>query len=200
MLCKHLSRVGLAFGLGLAATLTLLQPAAHAQTQAFSASLGGAVHDASEAAIPGAKVTLASPEKGIARTFTTDADGRFSFALLPPSTYTLTVEASGFSTYKQEGMVLSAGQASSQPVTMQLGQVKSDVTVTAQAAILAADNANVSSDVTSQQIDQLPVDFRNVFGLVLMNSSVNNASQFQVVNGGGQSGTADQDISFLNFG
>jgi hypothetical protein len=33
-----------------------------------------------------------------------------------------------------------------------------------------------------------------------MNSSVNNASQFQVVNGGGQSGTADQDISFLNFG
>ena len=196
MLRKYFPRVGL----GLAAVLTILLPAAHAQTQAFSASLGGVVHDASEAAIPGAKVTLASPEKGIARTFTTDADGRFSFALLPPSTYTLTVEASGFSTYKQEGMVLSAGQASSQPVTMQLGQVQSDITVTAQAAILASDNANVSSDLTAQQIDQLPVDFRNVFGLVLMNSSVNNASQFQVVNGGGQSGTADQDISFLNFG
>ena len=196
MLRKYFPRVGL----GLAAVLTILLPAAQAQTQAFSASLGGVVHDASEAAIPGAKVSLASLEKGIARTFTTDADGRFSFALLPPSTYTLTVEASGFSTYKQEGMVLSAGQASSQPVTMQVGQVQSDVTVTAQAAILASDNANVSSDLTAQQIDQLPVDFRNVFGLVLMNSSVNNASQFQVVNGGGQSGTADQDISFLNFG
>jgi hypothetical protein len=196
MLSKYFPRVGF----GLAAVLTMLLPAAHAQTQAFSASLGGAVHDASEAAIPGAKVILASPEKGITRTFTTDTDGRFSFALLPPSTYTLTVEARGFSTYKQEGMVLSAGQASSQPVTMQLGQVQSDITVTAQAAILAADNANVSSDLTGQQIDQLPVDFRNVFGLVLMNSSVNNSSQFQVVNGGGQSGTADQDISFLNFG
>ena len=44
------------------------------------------------------------------------------------------------------------------------------------------------------------MDFRSAFGLVMMNSSVNNASQFQVVNGGGQSGTADQDISFLNFG
>ena len=196
MLRKYFPRVGF----GLAAVLTILLPAVHAQTQAFSASLGGAVHDASEAAIPGAKVTLASPDKGIARTFTTDADGRFSFALLPPSTYTLTIEASGFSTYKQEGMVLSAGQASSQPVTMQLGQVKSDVTVTAQAPILASDNANVSSDLTAQQIDQLPVDFRSAFGLVMMNSSVNNASQFQVVNGGGQSGTADQDISFLNFG
>ncbi len=69
-----------------------------------------------------------------------------------------------------------------------------------QGPILAAEDANVSSDLTGLQIDQLPVDFRNVFGLVLMNSSVNNASQFQVVNGGGQSGTADQDISFLNFG
>ena len=200
MLRKYSPRVGLAFAIGLVATLAFLQPVARAQTQAFSASLGGAVHDASEAAVPGAKVTLASSDKGVARTFTTDAEGRFSFALLPPSTYTLIVEANGFSTYRQEGMVLTAGQAASLPVTMKLGQVTSEVTVTAQGAILASNNANVSSDLSGQQIDQLPVDFRSAFGLVMMNSSVNNASQFQVVNGGGQSGTADQDISFLNFG
>src|ERR1035437_5212513 len=123
MLCKHLSRVGLAFGLGLAAALTILQPAAHAQTQAFSASLGGVVHDASEAAIPGAKVTLTSQEQGFVRSFTTDGQGRYSFATLPPSTYTLSVEAKGFSTYKQEGMVLTAGQASSQSIALQLGQL-----------------------------------------------------------------------------
>jgi hypothetical protein len=199
MLRKNFPRL-LAFGIGLVVALAFLQPVARAQTQAFSASLGGVVHDASEAAVPGAKVTLASSDKGVARTFTTDAEGRFSFALLPPSTYTLTVEANGFSTYKQEGMVLTAGQAASLPVTMQLGQVQSEVTVTAQGAILSANNANVSSDLSGQQIDQLPVDFRSAFGLVMMNSSVNNASQFQVVNGGGQSGTADQDISFLNFG
>ena len=200
MLRKYSSRAGLAFGICLATALAIFPPIARAQTQAFSASLGGVVHDASEAAIPGAKVTLASSDKGVARTFTTDAEGRFSFALLPPSTYTLTVEAKGFSTYKQEGVVLTAGQTASLPVTMQLGQVQSEVTVTAQGAILAANNANVSSDLSGQQIDQLPVDFRSAFGLVLIDSSVNNASQFQVVNGGGQSGTADQDISFLNFG
>jgi hypothetical protein len=191
----------LAFAIGLAAVLAMLVPVANAQTQAVSASLTGVVHDSSEAAVPGAKVTLASPEKGITRGFTTDSDGRFSFALLPPATYRLTVEASGFSTYKQDGIALSAGQASSQSVTLQVGQVKSEITVSAQEApILAADNANVSSDLNQQQIDQLPVDFRSAFGLVMMNSSVNNAMQFQVVNGGGQSGTADQDISFLNFG
>jgi Carboxypeptidase regulatory-like domain len=201
MLPKYTARGVLALAIGLAAALTILQPVAHAQTQAFSASLTGVVHDSSDAAVPGAKVTLASPEKGIARMFTTDAEGRYSFALLPPATYTLTVEASGLSTYKQEGIVLTAGQASSQSVTLQVGQVKSEITVSAlETPILAADNANVSSDLNQQQIDQLPVDFRSAFGLVMLNSSVNNASQFQVVNGGGQSGTADQDISFLNFG
>ncbi len=180
--------------------LATFQPGAYSQTQAFTASLGGVVHDSSGAAIPGAKVTLASPDKGITRTYTTDAEGRYSFALLPPATYILTVDAGGFSSYKQTGIALEAGQSANQAVTMQLGALQSEVTVTAQGAILAADNANVSSDLNQQQIDQLPVDFRSVFGLVLTNSSVNNASQFQVVNGGGQSGTADQDISFLNFG
>jgi hypothetical protein len=200
MLRKYSSRASLAFGVCLATALAIFPPIARAQTQAFSASLGGVVHDASEAAIPAAKVTLASSDKGVTRTFTTDAEGRFSFALLPPSTYTLTVEANGFNTRKQEGIVLTAGQDASLPVTMKVGGVQSEVTVTAQGAILAASNANVSSDLSGQQIDQLPVDFRSAFGLVLINSSVNNASQFQVVNGGGQSGTADQDISFLNFG
>ncbi len=201
MLPKHTARGALALVIGLIAAFAIFQPVAQAQTQAFSASLTGVVHDSSEAAVPGAKVTLASPEKGVTRTFTTDADGRYSFALLPPATYILTVEATGFSSYKQAGIVLEAGQSSSQEIALQVGAIHSEVTVSALGgAILTSDNANVSSDLNEQQIDQLPVDFRSAFGLVLTNSSVNNASQFQVVNGGGQSGTADQDISFLNFG
>lgn len=201
MLSKHSCRVGLAAGICLAAALTILQPVAHAQTQAFSASLGGVVHDPSEAAIAGAKVIVANPEKGVTRTFTTDAEGRYSFALLPPGTYTLTVAADGFSTYKQAGIDLTAGQDASQSITLRLGQVQAEITVSAgQAPILATDNANVSSDLGEQQLQQLPVNLRNAFGLVLLNSSVNNSTQFQLLNGGGQQGTADQDISFLNFG
>ncbi len=200
MLRKYSPRGGLAFGFGLVAVLAFLNPSAYAQTQAISASLSGVVQDSSQAAVAGAKVVLASPEKGVTRTVSTGTDGRYSFAMLPPATYTLTVEASGFSSYKQSGIALAAGQDASQQVTLQVGKVQTEVTVTGEGPILAADNANVSSDLNSQQIDQLPVDFLSAFGLVMMNSSVNNAQQFQVVNGGGQQGTADQDISFLNFG
>ncbi len=191
----------LAFAIGLLAWLTVLKPVAQAQTEAFSASLTGVVHDVSEAAIAGAKVTVANPEKGISRGFTTDSQGRYSFTLLPPGTYSLLIEATGFSTFQEEGIVLEAGQASSESITLKLGQVKTEVTVSeGEAPLLAAENANVSSDLNQQQIQQLPVDLRNVFGLVLLNSSVNNSTQVQLLNGGGQSGTADQDISFLNFG
>lgn len=185
----------------LAAALAFLTPAARSQTEAFSASLAGVVHDASEAAIPGAKVTLSSPDKGISRSFTTDSEGRYSFTLLPPGTYSLVIEATGFSIYKEQGIQLQAGQASSESITLKLGQVQTELTVSAsQAPLLATENSNVSSDLNEQQVQQLPVNLRNVFGLALLNSSVNNSTQVQLLNGGGQSGTADQDISFLNFG
>src|SRR5208282_17018 len=164
--------LGRSVGPMLLVALATFQPLVYSQTQAFSASISGVVHDSSQAAVAGAKVTLASPEKGVIRTYTTDPEGRYSFALLPPATYTLTVEASGFSSHKQTGIALEAGQSSNQDVTMQVGAIQSEVTVTGEGTILAADNANVSSDLNEQQIDQLPVDFRSAFGLVMMNSSV----------------------------
>jgi Carboxypeptidase regulatory-like domain/TonB dependent receptor len=203
---SHLKKIALllsrlAFAIGLVASLAVLNPVAEGQTEAFSASLTGVVHDASEAPITGAKVTVANSEKGISRSFTTDPGGRYSFALLPPGTYSLVIEATGFSPYKAEGIQLGAGQASSESITLQVRQVQTQVTVSeSQAPLLATENANVSSDLNEQQVQQLPVNLRNVFGLVLLNSSVNNSTQVQLLNGGGQSGTADQDISFLNFG
>ncbi|MBV9268356.1 MAG: carboxypeptidase regulatory-like domain-containing protein, partial [Acidobacteriaceae bacterium] len=201
MLDKFRPLGGLTYSIGLAVALAFFPSTARCQTEAFSASLAGVVHDASEAAVGGAKVTLTSPDKGITRTFATDTEGRYSFAVLPPGTYSLTIEATGFAPYKEQGIQLQAGQASSESITLKVGQVQTQVTVSeSQAPLLATENANISSDLNEQQVQQLPVNLRNVFGLVLLNSSVNNSTQLQLLNGGGQSGTADQDISFLNFG
>jgi uncharacterized surface anchored protein len=128
MLRKPSPRV-LALSIGLAAALVFLPRPGWAQTEAFSASFSGVVHDASEAAIAGAKVTLTNPDKGITRTFTTDSEGRYSFALLPPGKYALVIEATGFSTYKEENIQLDAGQEASEPITLQLGKVRTKVTV-----------------------------------------------------------------------
>jgi len=183
--------------------LTLLGPAvprAWAQAQAFSASLGGFVYDNTGAVVPGATVTLSNPEKGFTQTLATQPDGAYAFTLLRPGTYTLKVEKSGFRAYIQSGIVLAVGQAATQDVKMELGAVTQEVTVTAGAEILNTTTANVGMTVAERQVVELPLDTRNVFVLVTLNASVNNSSQYQLVNGSGQQDTADQDFYFMNFG
>jgi hypothetical protein len=189
----------LLFSLAVAFAINIAVPVAQGQTLASSATLSGSVSDSSGARLANATVTLSSPEKGITRAFKTDAEGNFSFALLPAGTYTLTVEAAGFKTTKQQGITLEVGQSASQAVTLTIGSSE-QIEVSATAPLLQADNANISAEVSSKQITELPINLRNVFNFIELNSSVNNLSQRQTISSGGQQGSADQDVSFLNFG
>jgi hypothetical protein len=171
-----------------------------AQSQAFTAAISGTVTDTSGGLVSGAKVTLTSAERGITRTFTTSNSGSYNFSLLPPADYVLKVEQSGFQTYEQRGVSLAAGASAHQDITLPLGAVSQEVVVSASAPLLNADNANISADISQRQVVELPLNLRNVFGLASLNSSVNNSTQAQMVNSNGISGSADQDISFLNFG
>jgi Carboxypeptidase regulatory-like domain/TonB dependent receptor len=173
--------------------------AAHGQTLASTASFSGSVSDPSGARVPNASVLMSSPEKGITRAFKTDAEGNFSFSLLPAATYTLTVQAVGFKTFKQQGITLEVGQSASQSVTLTIGSTE-QVEVTAAAPLLQTEDANVGAQISSKQVTELPLNLRNVFNFVELNSSVNNLSQRQTISSGGQQGSADQDVSFLNFG
>jgi hypothetical protein len=174
-------------------------PIVQGQSVASSASFSGSVSDSSGARVANAKVTLTNPEKGITRAFKTDAEGNFSFALLPAGTYTLAVEAAGFKTSRQTGITLEVGQSASQSVALTVGSVE-QIEVTSTAPLLQVDNANVGDQVSTKQVTELPLNLRNVFNFVQLNSSVNNNSQQQILQSSGEQGTADQDVSFFNFG
>jgi len=111
-------------------------PNLYAQAQAFTASLAGSVYDHTGAALPETIVILSNPDRAFTRTLTTATDGRYTFTLLPPGTYTLKVEKTGFRPYVQSGVVLAVGQAASQDVTLELGAVTQQLTVTAAAPML----------------------------------------------------------------
>ena len=180
--------------------LVLLPTGLYGQAQAYNASLSGLVTDTSDAAVPDAIVKLSDPERGFAREFHTGGDGRYVFTLLPPGTYTLHVEHTGFRPLVQEGVILSVGQVATLNLKLEIGSVSEQVFVTAAAPLLNTDNANVASTVTEHETVELPLNLRNVYGLVSLNSAVNNSIQFQNVNSPGTQGTADQDITFFNFG
>ena len=72
--------------------------AALAQGRATTADLAGLVVDASRAVLPGVTVTIINAGTGLERVVTSGADGRFTIPALPPGTYSLRLELSGFAT------------------------------------------------------------------------------------------------------
>lgn len=180
--------------------ICLPAPVLQSQTLASTATLSGSVLDPTGAHVPNAEVKLSSADKGITRTFKTDSQGNFSFALLPAGTYALQIEAQGFRTFKQQGIALEVGQAASQVVTLTVGTSAEVVEVTAQDVLMQTESANVGAEISTKQVTELPLNLRNVFNFVELNSSVNNASQRQTISAGGEQGSADQDVSFFNFG
>ncbi len=172
----------------------------YGQSAAFTATLNGNVDDPSGASVGGAKVTLSDSELGVSRSYTTQSNGYYTFTFLPPGDYTLDVEAAGFKGYEQKGITLVAGQNALQNVGLTIGAATEKIQVTSQAPLLNAENANISLDFSATTAEALPLNFRSIISLTELNSSVSNTAEEQVVGAPGLSQTADQDISFLNFG
>jgi hypothetical protein len=166
-----------------------------------TASLSGTVTDVSKACISQPSIVRSSSEKGIIRTTQPDSEDGYSFGLLPPTTYTLTVEAKGFKGYEQTGITLDAGQAATQDVPLTVGGQQEQVVVTSEAPLLQTSNSNISTDFNAKEVVEHSLNLRNIIALTTLNYSVNNASESQSLYSGSAvtNGNADQDISFLNF-
>src|SRR5262245_50590024 len=78
--------------------------------QSFTASVRGVVTDATQSAIPAAKVTITDVDRNSHQTTVADGSGRYSFASLPPGRYTLDVEAPGFNRYSRSPFNLQVQQ------------------------------------------------------------------------------------------
>jgi len=171
-----------------------------AQGQATSARLSGTVLDKTGADIAGATAILKGADTQFTRVFTTQTDGRFVFTLVPAGQYVLTVEKEGFKHYEQRGIVLGLAESANQDVTLEVGALSETVTVDEVAPLLNTTNANVDSDITAHQVVELPLNWRNVYQLTTLDSSVQDSNVHQVAGVGTNSGNAEQDGGLINFG
>ncbi len=171
----------------------------NAQGKSITASLSGTVSDPSGARVPKATVRLTNPENGINRIDTTTSVGEFSFSFLPEGTYTLEASAPGFKTTKQNGIVLTAGDTVTLTINLTIGATE-QVTVNTSGPLLQTQDANVSTELSTAQIQELPLNLRNDLAFATLDSAVNVQGDRQLLAAGGSEDTADQDYSFLNFG
>ncbi|MCI0390175.1 MAG: TonB-dependent receptor [Acidobacteria bacterium] len=152
---------------------SLFVGAVNAQTA--TATLKGGVEDGSGKVTPGATVTLTQASTGLKRTFTVSEDGQYTFTFLEPGSYTLEAQARGFKLHRQERIELSVAQIAEINVTLEPGNIADAVTVSANETALQLDTASSSLGgvVQRTQIDDLPLNGRNVFQLAQLEPGVN---------------------------
>jgi hypothetical protein len=131
-------------------------------------SISGTITDASGSAVAGAQVTLTSADTSAKQTFTTGADGLYSFVNLNPGEYTLEVEKSGFKHVKREAIVVQVQQAVRIDAAMELGAVSQTVEVTAETPLLQPTSASLGQVIDQRATNEIPLNGRNVFNLITL--------------------------------
>ncbi|MEZ5285033.1 MAG: carboxypeptidase-like regulatory domain-containing protein [Vicinamibacterales bacterium] len=106
--------------------------------------------------LPGVTVTATSPALIGSQTAISEVDGQHCFPSLPPGTYTLSFELSGFQTTRREGIVLALGQALTVSQQLQLATLQETVTVTAESPVVDMTSTKVGSEFNSAKLAAIP--------------------------------------------
>ena len=135
--------------------LMIFTGAAFGQGETTSA-LVGQVTDATNAAIPGALVTITNRDTGLERSAKTDEEGRFNFPQLKPGAYSVKVVAEGFEPQRQDNVSSGLGQKQTVNFTLQVAQTKQAIEVSGAAPLLNPENANTSTNLNAPALENLP--------------------------------------------
>src|SRR5436305_1662450 len=128
-----------------------------------NASLQGTIVDKTQALIGDkAEVTATNKETGATRTTKTNDAGEYRFESLPAGIYTIKVRAQGFSGAEAKTVELLVGRTTTQNFTLQPGTVSETVEVTATAPLIDQAKTDVSTNITPEQITELPLIGRDI--------------------------------------
>ncbi|MGC2802972.1 MAG: carboxypeptidase-like regulatory domain-containing protein, partial [Candidatus Acidiferrum sp.] len=161
---------------------TLMVPAAVAQSS--DGTIVGTVTDNSGAAVPKAKVTATSKELGAERSTVTDSAGAYRIENLLPGTYTVSVEANGFSHFELAGIHVKGSLEVSANASLQVGSISSTVTVEATSAQeLQTESGSLGAEISQQEVHDLPIQSGNPIELVLTQAGVQDGNGMSFSNG-----------------
>jgi hypothetical protein len=141
--------------------------AAFAQQSIDYASISGRVTDPSGAAVPSAQARARHTQTNVTTTAVADAEGRFRFPYLRVGPYEITVRQAGFNDVTRL-LTLTAGGAFDLPLTLTVGAIDANVTVTGDATLLEAARSQIAGTISESEVRTLPLNGRNFLELALL--------------------------------
>jgi hypothetical protein len=150
----------------------LLASIAFGQGGAATGDLHLTVKDPAGNLVPDATVLVRDQAKGLERTATSDGQGGYSARLLPPGTYTVTVEAPRFARTESRDVIITVGGLVELPVSLQISGGKEVVEVTGQAELVETSRTSTTDTIGQRRIDNLPINGRDYINFTLTDSQV----------------------------
>jgi hypothetical protein len=157
------------------ATLPLLLVAVMSLPAAAQTSTGrilGTVHDAQDAAVPGAKVTITDTQRGISRVVVTDAAGEYVASELQPSTYKVLIEAKGFNTFERKEILVEVAKDVDIDVVLKTGDSNQIITIVEEIPMLDTTTSSLGGTLSNKEINDLPLNGRNYENLLQLRPGV----------------------------
>ncbi len=154
----------------------VLALAVSAFAQVQNGQFSGTVTDQTGAAIANAKVTVSSSATDLNLSATTNASGNYTVKEIPPGQYKLTVEAAGFKTFTDNAVTSNAGTIAHIDAKLTIGKASEVIEVTGAASAVNTEDSKLATTVSSTQINNLPLNGRNVFDLMQLSTGAVNVT------------------------
>ncbi len=177
--------------------------------QVVSSNVVGVLNDPSNAVVPNVEVQLTDQATNAVRTTVSGADGIFRFNNVPPSTYTVTVKATGFKSYSQKDIRLASSDTRDLGrIVLELGTVTQEVSVTAQATPVQTASSEKSALVDVDQINRVALRGRDLFGMLQLIPGITGAAGGETtgtglpgaINGGGNKNFTVDGVTDMDTG
>ena len=150
---------------------------ANSRAQITTSAVNGTVTDGTGAVVPGASISVVNTATGVEYRATTDGQGSFHVTQLPPGSYTLQVSKTGFQTQNIQAFKLFVDQQFQQNITLAVGQTTQTVSVSAASLLLDTQASNQEQVIENQQIDDMPLNGRDVLQLAQLSAGVTPITQ-----------------------
>ena len=155
----------------------------------------GTVKDPTGAVMAGAKITLTNNATGVGASTVSTSTGTYVFDGVRPGTYTIQGEAAGFQAYVAKGIEVHVQKTVTLDIPLAAGNVAQQVTVTAAAPLLQAEDAAVGQTIDSHTVNNLPLNGRDWVSLAQLSAGVATAPVGQPT---GTAGTTDSAFFSVN--
>lgn len=146
----------------------------HAQNVA--GKITGTVNDSTGGVVAGAVITATNTATSEQRSVNTDSSGTYTLDLLPPGFYKITAAKEGFKRTQIPDFELQVSQTARIDVRLEVGSVNESVNVEAAAPIVESETASIDQVIDTKQVQNLPLNGRSFFSLVLLAPAVTPAA------------------------